>query len=307
MDVNLPIYFTGAVLSTLVAGTDYYINEVLDANNFTISESLVNPVASASTIVTNAITLDTSDALVPLNPIKFTGTSFGNIQPNTKYYINHVINSTSITIASAVATTTATSTQDQGDLITVGDTTGFVIGNPIVFSGTTFGGIVNDRVYYVLYVNNLTTLQISATSTALSIVVTQAQTSVVINTVTYNNVFTTSGSTGSLAPLNPITFSGTTFGNIQLGTTYFVNRIYDATRFSVSGGIISGTATATAPTSNLITTTDTIGFTPGNPIIFGGVTFGNIVSGTTYYISAVNDSTSFTISYLPAEILLNYN
>ena len=299
MDINLPIYFTGAVLSTLVAGTDYYINDVLDANNFTISESLVNPIASSSTIITNAITLDSSDALVPLNPIKFTGTSFGNIQAGTKYYINHIINSTSITIASAVATTVATSTQDQGDLITVGDTTGFVIGNPIVISGTTFGGIVNDRVYYVLYVNNLTTLQISATSTALSITVTEAQTSVVINTVTYSNVFTTSGSTGSLAPLNPITFSGTTFGNIISGTPYYVNRIYDATRFSVSGGIISGTATETSPTSNLIHVADTTGFTPGNPIIFGGVAFGNIVSGTTYYISAVNSSTDFTISISP--------
>ena len=85
------------------------------------------------------------------------------------------------------------------------------------FTGTTFGGIVNDRVYYVLYVNDLTTLQISATSTALSITVTEAQTSVVINTVTYNNVLTTSGSTGSLAPLNPLTFSGTVFGNIISG------------------------------------------------------------------------------------------
>jgi len=299
MDINLPIYFTGAVLSTIVAGTDYYINDVLDANNFTISESLITPTASASTIVTNAITLDSSDALVPLNPIKFTGTSFGNIQPNTKYYINHLINSTSITIASSVATTTATSVQDQGDLITVGDTTGFVIGNPIIFSGTTFGGIVNDKVYYVLYVNNSTTLQISATSTALSIVVTQAQTSVTISTVVYSNVLTTSGSTGTLAPLNPITFSGTTFGNIQVGITYYVNRIYDPTRFSISGGIISGTATATAPTSNLITVADTTGFVANNPIIFGGVTFGNIISGTTYYISAINSPTDFTISQSP--------
>jgi hypothetical protein len=300
MAVNLPIYFTGGVLASLVSGTTYYINDVLDSSNFTISDSLVTPTATATTVVTNAITLDTSDTLVPLNPIIFTGTSFGNIVAKTKYYISHIINSTSITLSSSVATTVATLTQDQGDLITVGDTTGFVIGNPIKFSGTTFGGIVNDKIYYVLYINNSTSLQISATSTALSITVTQTQTSVTINSTAYSNVLTTSGSTGNLAPLNPITFSGTSFGNINTtGTVYYVNRIYDPTRFSISGGIITGTATATAPTSNLITVGDTTGFTPGNPIIFGGVTFGNIISGTTYYVSAVNDGTSFTISQTP--------
>lgn len=298
MDINLPIYFTGSVLSDIEASTDYYINDIIDSNNFTISESLVTPTATASTIVTNAITLDTSDTLVPLNPIKFTGTTFGAIVPNTKYYISHIIDSTRITISPSVLTSSATQTQDQGDLITVGDTTGFVIGNPIIFTGTTFGGLVNDRVYYISYINNATSLTVSLTSSALSLSVTDTSASISLSGTTYNNVLTV-GSSSNLTPMYPISFSGTPFGGLAPGAPYYVSRIYDSTHISVSSSILSVTATETAPTSNLIHVDSTAGFVPNNPIIFGGATFGGIVSGQVYYISAINSPLDFTISNTP--------
>ena len=298
MDINLPIYFTGMVLSDIAASTDYYINDIFDSDNFTISESLVTPTATASTAITNSITVDSSDTLVPLNPIKFTGTTFGSIVANTKYYISHIIDSTHITISPGALTTVATQTQDQGELITVGDTTGFVIGNPIIFTGTTFGGIVNDRVYYISYINNSTSLTVSSTSSALSISVTATSASISLSGTTYNNVLTV-GSSSNLTPMYPVTFSGTAFGGLTSGPTYYISRIYDSTHISVTASILSVTATDTAPTSNLITVDSTAGFVANNPIIFGGVTFGNIVSGTVYYISAINDATSFTISQTP--------
>lgn len=298
MDINLPIYFTGLVLSNIVASADYYINDVLDSNNFTISESLVTPTATSTTAISNSITVDTSDTLVPLNPIKFTGTTFGAIVPNTKYYISHIIDSTKITISGVALTTVATATQDQGDLITVGDTTGFVIGNPIIFTGTTFGGIVNDRIYYVSYINNATSLTVSSTSSAVSLSVTATSASIVLSGTTYTNVITV-GSSSNLTPMYPVIFSGTTFGGLVTGPTYFITRIYDATHIAVTSSILSVTATATAPTSNLITVDSTAGFVANNPVIFGGPTFGGLVSGQVYFISAINDSTTFTVSANP--------
>ena len=290
MSINLPIYFTGSVLSTIEAGQTYYINEIFSSTEFTISESLATPIATETTEVTNAISVDATDTLVPLNPIIFTGTSFGGILSDTKYFINHTISGTSITLSTGVITTTATVTNGTSDLITVESTAGFVIGNPVIFTGTTFGGIVNDQVYYIHYINNATSFGISNISNALSVTVTAT-------TVTSNRL--TVASISNLTPLVPITFSGTVFGNIVAGTQYFISRTFGSTEFTIASTVLSRTATATVDVSNLITVNDTTGFVSGNPIIFGGDTFGNIVSGVVYYISAVNDSTSFTISSTP--------
>ena len=298
MDINLPIYFTGIVLSEIEASTDYFINDIIDADNFTISDTLVTPTVAGTTAISNIITVDTSDTLVPLNPIKFTGTAFGGLVSNTKYYVNHIVSSTQITVSVSALTTTATATQNEGELITVGDTTGFSIGNAIKFTGTTFGGIVNDRIYYISYINNATSLTVSATSTALSITATNTSTSVNISGTVYNNVITVVSSS-NLAPMYPVTFSGTTFGGIAVGPTYFISRIYDSTRISITDSIISVTATETSDTSNLIHVESTAGFVAGNPIIFGGESFGGLISGQLYYISAVNSLTDFTVSTSP--------
>jgi hypothetical protein len=298
MDVNLPIYFTGKMLSSVVAGVTYYINEVFDTESeFTISSSLVTVNATDTTAVTNSITVDETAGLVPVTPIKFAGTGFGNIVADTKYYVNHVIDATHLSVAASVITTIATQTLASANLITVGSTAGFVVGNPVIITGPIFGGLINDQTYYILYVNNPTSFAISATSTPVSITVTNTSASMVISTVTYNNVLTNVTSS-NLTPLTPIKFSGTTFGGIDNTTQYYVNRIINNTHFTVSRQILQGIATATELASGLITCGTTVGLVAGTPIMFGGVTFGNIQSGTVYYISAINDATTFTISAL---------
>ena len=295
MAVNLPIYFTGNVLSSVVAGITYYINEIFDSTTFTISSLLITPTATNTTAISNTVTLSDTTGLVSLNPIIFTGTSFGGITPTTKYYINHVVDITKITLSTAITSTTITSTKATSNLITVASTSGFVIGNPIIFTGTTFGGIANDQRYYVLYIANSTKFTVSNTSTALSITITETTAS---TDPTRPNQLTVNSS-NNLVMLNPITFSGTTFGGLLAGIEYYVNRINDATHITVSPSIISVLATETADVSNLITVSDTAGFKSGNPIIFSGDTFGGIVSGTVYYVSAINDGTTFTISTTP--------
>jgi Putative Ig domain len=53
---------------------------------------------------------------------------------------------------------------------------------------------------------------------------------------------------------------------------------------------------ATAVSSNVITCLNTGNFTVGRPVIFTGDSFGGIVPNQTYYVAAVIDGTSFTVS-----------
>ena len=290
MDINLPIIFTGTKFGDIDTGITYYINEVIGPKVFTISESLTQFTASATDAVTDYITVNASTGLTSMYPVRFSGTSFGGISVDQNYYINRIVDGTRITLASSLITKTATATSATGNLITVDSTIGFNVGYPIVFTGTTFGKIVNEKVYYISYVANETSFTISATSTPLSI--TATATAVTTNQITVN-------SSTNLVPLFPITFTGTAFGGLSAGTTYYINRIIDNTHITVSSAIIPVSCTGTSDTTNLITVSDTTGFIVNNPIIFSGNTFGGLVSGTLYYILAINDGTTFTVSATP--------
>jgi len=58
-------------------------------------------------------------------------------------------------------TTTATATDNVSSNITVGDTSWMVTGMPVKFTGTVFGGIVQDQTYYVKTIVDATTVQIA--------------------------------------------------------------------------------------------------------------------------------------------------
>ena len=291
MEVNLPIYFTGAAMSSIVPGRTYYISEIYESTDeFTVSADLVEVTATNTTAVSNYATIapDTS-SLVSINPIIFTGTDFGGITPATKYYINHIIDATRITLSTGVIDTRISATQAGSDLISCEDTTGFIIGNPVIITGKTFGGIVNDRLYYIHYVSSPTSFSISNTSTPITITATE----------TFANGNITVSSTTNLTPLTPIKFSGTTFGGISTLVPYVISRIINPTTVTVSTSVASTLASETAQTSNLITVGSTTGFVANNPVIFTGNTFGGIISGTVYYISAINSAVDFTISTTP--------
>lgn len=59
---------------------------------------------------------------------------------------------------------------------------------------------------------------------------------------------------------------------------------------------VTTNATITTDTSNYITVFTTSEFTVGRPIIFTGTVFGGVVSGVTYYIKEIVNSTQFTIA-----------
>jgi len=62
---------------------------------------------------------------------------------------------------------------------------------------------------------------------------------------------------------------------------------------------VTTNATITESGTNLITCASTTKFSVGRPIVFTGTTLGGIVSGTTYYVKTINNTTTFTISITP--------
>ena len=99
--------------------------------------------------------------------------------------------------------------------------------------------------------------------------------------------------TSTLSVNGAIEFIGMGFGNVMSGTTYYVRSIPTRT---------STTVTDTQVTTNHITCTSTAGLQVNHPITFTGTTFGNIVEGQTYYITAVVSLTKFTVSIRPGDV-----
>lgn len=59
--------------------------------------------------------------------------------------------------------TTAVSTESDTNLITCFSTTQFTVGRPVVFTSTVFGGIIENKTYYIKTINSNTTFTISTT------------------------------------------------------------------------------------------------------------------------------------------------
>ena len=155
---NINIQFTGVSLGGIILGTNYFINDIIDANNFTISTIKVT-LTSTSTIggSTNTIVVTTT-SLIPMNPVVFSGTIFdAAISPGVTYYISKIVDGTSFNITESIIRTTATNTTFGTNVVTLESVTGFVVGQPIIFSGIrlgqTFGNIVPETVYYILTIN----------------------------------------------------------------------------------------------------------------------------------------------------------
>ena len=142
------------------------------------------------------------------------------------------------------------------------------------------------------------------------------------------DVVTVSDTTGFYRDM-PITFTGTTFGGITAGTTYYVKEVADGNSITLSstpGGAIltltdaSGTmygnpasyvyvctddfnstvydtkeATATFQTTNIITMVNTTDLEVNAPIVFTGNVFGGLTQNQVYYIKSVS-SPNITIS-----------
>jgi len=254
MVVNFPITFTGTSVGGLTVGTTYYINDVVDGSNFTVSASLATVTVTAASSSTNALTVASVSSLSALNPIVFTNTSTTGIAAKQKYYISKIVDATSFQISTALTSVTVTSVSSPGtgNLFTCTSTAGFggaPYYQPIIFVGNTFGGVVAETVYYILSVaGDGVSFTISSTPgggafgsgpatgtmTAKTCLTTNLKTLTTVASMSATGT-TTSTRTKFTAGYSNIngTFSTSLFSTVVQGTTYYVNTI-TATGFTVA-------------------------------------------------------------------------
>ncbi len=219
-----------------------------------------------------------------------------------------------------------------------GSTIGFTVGMPVKFIGAAFGGITEGITYYVAEVINDSDFSImdeNGTVIALNDATVSAQglscfvasvTNTAVLTVNYPGILTVTATeagtnklTVPISPIGtggthgfyvnlPIFFSAGEFGGVTENLTYYIRTVVDGETFTISENNTPTFTTAYSASSStdIITVESTEGFSVNDPIIFNTMvvagtasnTFGNIVSGTTYYVSQIVSDTQLKISTL---------
>ena len=234
MEVTLPIQFTSISIGGVTLGDIYYIQDIYNSTQFSISTSLVDVTVTNTDAANNGLTVSDSSNLLPLNALIFKGNMLGGLVEKQRYYINEIIDGTTFTLSSGINTTSATATEGVSNLITVTSTAGFIANAPIKFTGVTFGGIENDKTYYIQVVNDATTFTISETPGGAAVPLLTAVGEVIVRTVIDEvTVSTEAGTmlgktTGEKEEVESgrggmeASFYTEIFGGINQGQTYYV-------------------------------------------------------------------------------------
>jgi len=250
--IGMPIKFIGSTIgTTLTNGVTYYVKSLIQLPNlttsaledtgFTISATVDNNGNPGAVLAQNTATIVTAGLIL---------------------YVGELTNLAVLTI-NYDGIRTATNTVSGINNITVqltpaglAGTTGFYLGTPIFFTGDVFGGIVENEIYYVITIIDNQTFTMSTDSDPTTFIVTA--------TAASNNSITCVSATG-LAVNDPIIFTGTTFGGIVAGTTYYVREIFSGnTSFSIAATFngpavvltnASGSCTLTDQTNAVVLTT----------------------------------------------------
>ena len=285
--VNQPVQFIPSYYSTSVSQTS--------SDTLSIDETIGG---STNTFICN------STAKLKVNdPLQFTGAVFGGVTTDFTYYIKEIIDGGTFTVSTEPFGTQLLLNSSTGAMNIIfpgynsylsGSTTNMNVNMPIIFTGTPIGGVTVGAQYYVNDVLDFTKFTISN-----ALVTTEV--SDTANTTNYITATSTSG----LLPLNPVLFTGEVFGSVTANQKYYICSIVNSTTFTVTESLINVQASATTTLTNLITVDSTASFVPNNPIVFRGSTFGNIANETVYYILAINDATTFTVSLSPGGSAVN--
>jgi hypothetical protein len=270
---NISIEFTGVALGGVTLGTNYYINDIIDSNNFTISSNKVALTSVASVGGSTNTVATTTSSLIPLNPVVFGGTIFDSaISPGTTYYISNIVDASNFNITSSIIRTTATATEFGTNLITIASVTGMVVGQPIIFSGIqagkTFGNIVPETVYYILTINpssNKITISADKTNSfqlttatglilartcpaALSLGGGTAPGSTTMTVSSTGTKIVVTNSVGNISTMNG-TFSTSLFGGVNSYSVYYITAITP----NIGGATLSISTTVAGTPITLIT------------------------------------------------------
>jgi hypothetical protein len=233
---GMPIRFSSDI-GGLTGGTVYYVLDVIDVDEFTVSTTPSGSIVS--------LTTETPSNLVTCEVGQVTNTAVVTVNyPNIR---------------------TITATQSGTNKLTVpytlvgtGGTYGFYTGLPIFFTGTVFGNVLANQTYYVTTVVDGQTFTMSESATP--------KTYTVLSTTTSTNIITLDEVNSTLSINEPIIFtqmqiagvSGTTFGGLTAGTTYYVRSLVGVNGITVStsinGSVVAlSTVSAATDTSALAT------------------------------------------------------
>ena len=159
---GMPITFSTAGVGTLATGKKYWIVAVTNSTTFTITATY-----GSATLVT--LTNDSGNtSFVAGNTVETTGSgTYNNVVTSIKgaevLRANKAFLSSEATAwVSYTYANTIVSTDGTNNRATTGSTHNFVVGDPVVFSATTFGNIVAGTVYYILTVPTTTTFTLTA-------------------------------------------------------------------------------------------------------------------------------------------------
>ena len=288
-----------------------------------ISDYVINEATNQITM-SSVLTIGKTIAITSYNLTsrQYFHTEYG-ITGNTVSSIVNISN----TISSPLATPLVTATTSGTNLITCASNSGFVVGQTILFKGTSFGTInTSGLVYFVKTIVGLTQFTI-ADETGTVIPVTTGTGAMVAYVGGNPAIRVTTDIANNLAENDIVRIDGT-LGSVQLNNNTYYAKIISSVQFDLysapynpayavsnypitsitsytSGGyawldttftLVTTACSATTSGSNEITATSTSELVIDTPIIFTGTTFGGIVEGTTYFVREVTTTTKFTIS-----------
>jgi hypothetical protein len=278
-----------------VAGLSCYSGEVTNTAIVTIAYSGILDVtatATTSNFITSPLlptgTGGTAGFYVGL-PVYFVGTVFGGIIDNETYYIITIIDAERFTVSTnnSPLILDVTETLDLGDIVTVNSTLELAVNDPIIFTGTVFGGINSGQIYYIRSIESGTTITIAAVLNGGAVPLTTASGSCTLTSQTTALQLTTA--TGSMTmnvglPVSPGQVTG------QLFTFYPTLTLDDTPYIGVTG------------TNGNLVTRDTVAATSNGNYLYlrylsGGLTniynnlpfvlsedIGGLTAGTEYYV-----------------------
>jgi len=167
----------------------------------------------------------------------------------TKGYLGDSVGTTAVTSDVSASSCTCTATTITTNIITCESTSDFYLDMPVVFTGTTFGGIKAGVTYYVATIPSSTTFTISNVPGTISgpstlVSLTTATGSMTVYPIKYLNISTENYNAESVVKTATVTTAETSVQSV----------------------------TSTSASGNVITITDTTALVTGYPITFSGST-----------------------------------